>query len=191
MSKLVLLTYRNSYSVYRNSVPDYKKSMLAMSGQKVFIYGEDVSVATDDVNEDVVIKHFGFAKTLKRNKMAVNHVSSINGVSKGAVDFTKERIEAIEKLNKDVAEFFLKNLHNLTWDNYDQGVLSTIPFDEAYELLVPAMKMIYEILAAGIEDKYSQELSVAEMTNSLEKHNLLVDQTLGKNIPKSKRKDSD
>ncbi len=76
----------------------------------------------------------------------------------------------------------------MTWDNYDQGVLSTIPFNESFDLLVPAMKQLYEILAAGIEDKYSKDLSVAEMKNVLEKHNLIVDQSLGKNVPKKNKK---
>ena len=181
MSKLVLLEYNNSLRT-DNGAPNYKRSMYALQGEKVFIYKKSVSAAFDETNRNIVLKHFGLAKTYKRNSMAVNHTNAIND-GKNQVNFNDDRLSGINKLNLDIADFFLKNLHELTWDNYEQGVLSTIPFNEAFDLLVPAMKQLYEILAAGIEDKYSKDLSVAEMKNVLEKHNLLVEQTLGKNIP--------
>lgn len=190
MSKLILQSYKIEWRK-KTDVPEYKQSMKAQQGEKVFIYGKTESYSTDETNRDIVMKHFGFAKTLKRNYMAINHVSSISGASKNSIDYNKQRLEEISKMNFTVTDFFLSALHQLTWDDYDRGVLSTIPFDEAFELLVPTMKMVYEILAAGVEDKYSQDLSIAEMKNVLDKHNMLIDQTLGKNIPKSKRKDSD
>lgn len=191
MSKLCLVKYKIEWRS-KSDIPDYKQSMKAQNNEKVFIYGTDATRdSADETNRDIVMKHFGFAKTLKRNIMAVNHVSAISGANKNSVDFNKQRLDEIKTMNQSVTDFFLSALHKLTWDDYERGILSTIPFEEAFELLVPTMKMVYEILAAGVEDKFSQELSIAEMQNVIQKHNLLIDQSLGKNIPKSKRKDSE
>ena len=188
MSKIILQPYNKSYSIEYDSCPEYKKCMQAQVGEKVFIYKKDPSKTWDEANISIIQKHFGLAKTFKRNSMAVEHTQNINdGQNKDSISFNAQRLAEINNLNRSVADFFLDRLLSLTWDDYETGVLSTIPFDEAFDLLVPAMKMLYEILAAAIEDKYSKDLSVAEMKNVLERHNLLIDQTLGKNIPHKKK----
>ena len=189
MSKLILQPFKKSWSSKYDSCVEYKKCMQSQEGEKVFIFKKDASKSWDASNISIIQKHFGLSKTFKRNSMAVEHTKNINdGGNKDSVSFNSQRLGEINVLNENVAKFFLERLQDLTWDDYDSGVLSTIPFDEAFDLLVPAMKMLYEILAAAIEDKYSKDLSVAEMKNVLEKHNLLVDQTLGKNIPHKNKK---
>ena len=83
-------------------------------------------------------------------------------------------------MNNLFTDFFLTQLHTMVWKDFDKGVKSTIPFNEAYKLLKSASTALYEVLIASVDDKYNTDLAISEMSRIAELHNLNVDYSLGK-----------
>lgn len=154
--------------------------------QKVFAFGVDESKVHDKANIKKIIEIFGKDKIFKKNLMAVNHMDAVNLKPRqaGQETLNQKRIKAIEKSNNEFAQFFLKQLHNLTWKDYSKGVLTTIPFDEGLNMLKKATLALYDLQIAAIEDTYSKDLSLSEMKNVIDLHNLNNEYTLGKNLKK-------
>jgi hypothetical protein len=122
--------------------------------------------------------------------MAVNHTEAVNLKPQqvgGPESLNKQRIRSIESANTNFCKFFLKNLHELVWKNYENGILSTIQLDEALYLLKKASLALYDLLVASVDDKFNKDLSIAEMKNVIDLHNLNTEYTLGKNLKKNKK----
>jgi len=184
MSQLVLYTWPAN-SILRETDPFYSNAV--KYGEKVFVYGKkDVSSSIDPTNEGIVLKRFGKAKILKVNEMAVNHMDAINLKNQNGDSYNKQRLNEIKKVDKQFAQFFLTRLHELVWQDYDKGVLSTISFDEGFEMLKKATHALYDLLIASVDDKFSKDLSISEMKNVIDLHNLNNEYTLGKDL-KSKK----
>jgi hypothetical protein len=99
-------------------------------------------------------------------------------------------------MNNNIVQFFLKQLHNLTWDEFgltnkksnDKNarnlpdvtspyfITTTIPIDKAIELLTPVFDDLIEILKVCIDDKYSDNLAQQQMANLVAKKKLERDQ---------------
>ena len=122
MSSLVLYTWLKHPTIIDKNNADI--ATICRYGEKVFVYGQPAtSGSIDKTNIGILLKRFGQAKIYKKNLMAVNHSDAIdkNKVD-GVKSFNRYRIEAIELINNEFAEFFLTQLHNLTWKNYADGV---------------------------------------------------------------------
>ena len=113
---------------------------------------------------------------------------NINPNKKGD-SYNKQRLDSIKKVNNTFAIFFLSQLHLLTWKDYNKGVQSTIPFDEAFDMLQMATDALYDLLIASVDDKYSKDLSMSQMRNTIKLHNLNNEFTLGNDIKKSRKKE--
>lgn len=195
MSKLVLYEWPNN-PLNLDPEDAYMSSTQVKKFEKVFVYGgatkDNVDKTRyrtyDQANRNIVKKSFGLSETEKRLKMSGDYINSIENGKGGKPKLLNKKIDAISKLNDNISHFFLKNLHDLTWDEFDKGVMSTIPVDEAFNLIKPAFIQLREILMAGIEDKYSSDLTLTEMKNIKQAHDLNVEQSLGKNMKNKKKK---
>jgi hypothetical protein len=184
MSSLVLYTYP-TVSAVKETDPYYNNAV--KYGEKVFVYGKPESKTIDPTNEGIVLKRFGKAKIYKVNEMAVNHMDAINLKKQNGVDsYNKQRLDEIKKVDKQFAQFFLTRLHDLVWQDYSKGILSTISFDEGFEMLKKATHALYDLLIASVDDKFSKDLSISEMKNVIDLHNLNNEYALGKDL-KSKK----
>ena len=113
--------------------------------------------------------------------MAVNHTDAVDLKDrKGKPTLNSLRIKAIADMDQTFAKFFLKQLHALVWKDYSKGVQSTIDFDDGLKMLKIATSALYDLLLASIDDKFSKDLSISEMKNVIDLHNLNNDFTLGK-----------
>jgi hypothetical protein len=66
----------------------------------------------------------------------------------------------------------LINLHKLYWRDYDNGVISTINPNRALDLIVPAAVEFRRVLIESVDKKYNRGLSVANVKNIKEEHDL-------------------
>ena len=199
MSKLILYEWTKDFeddTDLINAKKLYKSTMRVKKNEKVFVFGNGRNVQgiidktkldkIDAANINIVKKSFGLSEPEKRFKMRANYIENIdNGNNQNRL--LSERVRAIEKLNNDIAKFFLEKLDELTWDDIKYGIASTIPVDEAFDLIKPAFMQLREILMAGVEDKYSSDLSLAEMKNIKQAHDLNVEQSLGSNLKTNKK----
>jgi hypothetical protein len=183
MSQLVLYEWKEA-PVINETNPYY--SCIARHGEKVFVYNKDTSATIDKTNKSIVLKRFGKAKITKVNEMAVNHMDAVNLKKvQGQDSYNKQRLNAIKDVDEQFADFFLKRLHDLVWLDYDKGILSTISFEDAFEMLKKATHAVYDLLIASVDDKYSKDLSISEMKNVIDLHNLNNEYTLGKDLPQA------
>lgn len=185
MSSLCLFTWINNPVVAENDA-DY--ATIVRPGEKVFVYDQDTTRASlDATNRGIILKRFGKAKIEKINQMAVDHMDAVNlKPGNGNPTLNQQRVAAIKVADLEFAHFFLKQLHSLVWKDYSRGVQSTIPFDDAFEMLKKATHALYDLLIAAVEDKFSKDLSVSEMKNVIDIHNLNNEYTLGKGLKKKK-----
>jgi len=188
MSVLTLITWQKNIPELQEWDPD--RATRVEKFQNVFAYGVEESKVQDKANERKVLEIFGKAKLYKKNLMAVNHSEAVNlkpQQENGPESLNKQRIRSIEKANNNFCIFFLKNLHDLVWKDYSKGILSTIALDDALYLLKKASLALYDLLVASVDDKYNKDLSIAEMKNVIDLHNLNTEYTLGKNLKKNKK----
>ena len=100
---------------------------------------------------------------------------------------TNKRITEIKEINKEIVEFILSNLHKLYWRDYANGVISIMDPNKAVELIIPAASKFRDALIEGVNKKYNQGLSVANVKNLKESHDVDIKQRLGDNVPKIKK----
>ena len=188
-------------ALYNSKLPDnksYKESNKIKPYQPVFVYGEyDICLHVNEANENKVKQYFGLAVEEKNLRRANAHISAITKKD-GSSQYNTDRMQDILKMNANIVSFFLKQLHNLTWDEFglrpektadSKGVLrnalyldskwfitTTIPIDTAIELLTPVFDDLIEILKVCIDDKYSDNLAQQQMANLVEKKKLERDQ---------------
>ena len=178
MSNLVLHTWKENPVVTDPTDPDI--ATVVRYGERVFIYGKAKSVGTDATNMGVVLKAFGQASIYRKNLLAVNHTVGIDqkGRSRGET-LNGQRLDEISTMNDYFANFFLEQLHFLTWKDYDKGVQSTIKLKDAFKMLTITTRALYDLLLASVDDKFSKDLSMSEMQNVIDIHNLNNQYTLG------------
>ena len=181
MTSLVLYEWPNKVpGVTDPGDPDI--ATIVRYGEKVFIFDVDESRGTIDAsNIGRILKSFGQAKIYKKNLLAVNHTDAVDLKDrKGKPTLNSLRIKAIADMDQTFAIFFLKQLHALVWKDYSKGVQSTIDFDDGLKMLKIATSALYDLLLASIDDKFSKDLSISEMKNVIDLHNLNNDFTLGR-----------
>ena len=189
MSSLVLYVWNenpNNNPVVQENDPDY--ATIVKRGENVFVYGQQFTMNTiDPTNRGIILKRFGKAKIQKVNDMAVVHMDAVNmKPNNGNPTLNQLRLAEIKRMDQEFADFFLSRLHTLVWKDYSRGVQSTIPFDDAFEMLKKATMALYDLLLAAVEDKFSRDLSISEMKNVIDLHNLNNEYTLGKDLKKKK-----
>jgi hypothetical protein len=59
--------------------------------------------------------------------------------------------------------------------------------NKAVDLLIPPAALFWEALVEGVNKKYNQGLSVANVKNLKESHDVDIKQRLGDNVPKIKK----
>ena len=201
MSKLILTTWTQAIEDKLTALganEQYKSSTKVKVNEKVFVFRpkkkadgtlfeNDLFKTNNEANINIVKKSMGLSEPEKRLKMSANYIENINNGGSAKNNILTERIKAIEELNNKIAIFFLENLQDLSWDDIEKGIASTIPVDEAFDLIKPAFMQLREILMAGVEDKYSSDLSLAEMKNIKQAHDLNVEQSLGSNLKTNKK----
>jgi len=184
MSGLCLVEWKNDLKVPLTH-PDY--DMAVHPGEKVFAYGQgDLTKLQDAANISFVLKAFGYAKIQSVNKLSQNHAEAVDLKPnlKNIKSINLQRIEAIDDIDQTFAKFFLEKLHFMMWKNYKDGIQSKIVFDEAYEMLKKITGPLYQLLLASVHDKFSKDLSMAEMKSIMDVHNLNNDFSLGRNMKK-------
>ena len=180
-SSLILLEWKKKAVKLDDSNPDC--ACQAEKFVKYFAYGfPETQGSIDKANVSIILKRFGKSQIYKKNLMANNHAEAIDmnpNARKGGDSFNKQRINAIKNVDIKFADFFLKELHGMTWKNFKTGILSTIPFDEAFDMLKTATELYYQLLLASVEDNYSKELDLSNMKAVMELHNLNNEYSLG------------
>ena len=185
-SQLILTTWPDKPKIVDEGNPDI--ATVAQQYEKVFIYGKNRSSHCDKANEAIILKRFGKSQIYKKNLMANNHMEAVdlNKVNRGGKPtLNDQRVKAIQKCDVEFARFFLQNLHDMTWKDYENGVLTTIPFNEAFEMLQVSTETYYDLKIAFVKDVYSKDLSFSEMQNVIKLHNLNNEYTLGKDLKKN------
>ena len=151
--------------------------------EKVFIYKKDESTHCDKANISIILKRFGKSQIYKKNLMANNHMEAVDLVKplrNNKPTLNEQRVKKIKEVDDEYADFFLRNLMFLTWKDYKKGIQTTIPFDEAFEMLKLATKAYYDLKIAFVEDTFNKDLSLSEMKNVIDVHNLNNEYALGK-----------
>ena len=181
-------------SKYVNSVP---------LNTPVFIYGKQATKeksknqnindlivsngkANDEPNEFYIKRQLG----LDEEEQAFEDTTGyLTGIGKNVDDsITNKRINEIKLINQSITEFILENLHKLYWRDIENGVISTMDPNKAVDLIIPAATKFRDALVAGVDKKYNKGLSVANVRNVKETHDLDIKQRLGDNIPRMKKK---
>jgi len=183
---------------YNNDLPknlSYKESNKIKPNQPVFVYSNlDFSSHVNAANINKVKQYFGLTVDEKNLRRANAHITAITKRD-GSSQYNTDRMNDILSLNYSIVDFFLKQLHSLTWDQfgintkYDENtnsllpassgayyITTTIPIDRAIELLTPVFDDLIEIMKASIDDKYSDNLAQQQMANLVAKKKLERDQ---------------
>ena len=182
MSELNLYKWQGDKNNKVNSVP---------KNTPVFVYGKAIDRAADfkdeydEPNEFFVKRMLGLDEEEQFYEDTQGYLQGIN--KNNAQSITNKRIDEIKDLNKEIVEFILKNLNKLYWRDYDTGVISTINPNKALDLIVPAADEFRRILIEAVDKKYNRGLSVANVKNIKEEHDLDTRQRLGENIPNLKK----
>ena len=168
-----------------NSVP---------KGTLVFSYGEEVlkngngvnkNSETDAANEFFIKNQLGLTEEEQAFEDTQGYLEGIG--KKDDKSITNKRIKEIKEINIKIVKFILSNLHNLYWRDYTNGVISTMDPNKAVDLLIPPAALFREALVEGVNKKYNQGLSVANVKNLKESHDVDIKQRLGDNVPKIKK----
>ena len=197
MSELVLTAWKEDKKPnFINSVP---------KGTMVFIYGRatkeqkevelldkskiKIKIAnlleTDAANEFFIKNQLGLTEEEQAFEDTQGYLEGIG--KKNDDSITNKRINEIKLINANIVQFILKNLHKLYWRDYANGVISTMDPNKAVELIIPAASKFREALIEGVNKKYNQGLSVANVKNLKETHDVDIKQRLGENVPKIKK----
>jgi hypothetical protein len=183
---------------YNTDLPknlSYKESNKIKPNEPVFVYGKyDICKHVNPANVNKVKQYFGLTTDEKNLRRANAHITAITKKD-GSSQYNTDRMYDILTLNYGIVDFFLKQLHNLTWDQfgidtkYDENlnailpkgsgkyyVTTTIPIDRAIELLTPVFDDLIEIMKTAIDDKYSDNLAQQQMANLVAKKKLERDQ---------------
>ena len=140
----------------------------------------------DEPNEFFVKRMLGLDEEEQFYEDTQGYLDGIG--KKNDQSITSKRIAEITTLNQEIIEFILTNLHKLYWRDYDTGVISTINPNKALDLIVPAAVEFRRVLIEAVDRKYNRGLSVANVKNIKEEHDLDTRQRLGENIPNIKIK---
>jgi len=186
MSELVLIKWnKEKVAGFVNSVP---------KGTLVFSYGEEVkkngdgvnkNLETDAANEFFIKNQLGLTEEEQAFEDTQGYLESIG--KKDDKSITNKRITEIKEINKEIVKFILSNLHKLYWRDYKNGVISTMDPNKAVDLLIPPATEFRNALIEGVNKKYNQGLSVANVKNLKETHDVDIKQRLGDNVPKIKK----
>ena len=186
MSELVLIKWPQAkVEAYVNSVP---------KGTLVFSYGKEVkkngsgvnkNTETDAANEFFIKNQLGLTEEEQAFEDTQGYLEGIG--KKNDKSITNKRIDEIKSINIKIVEFILSNLHILYWRDYTNGVISTMDPNKAVDLLIPPASKFRDALIEGVNKKYNKGLSVANVRNLKESHDVDIRQRLGDNVPKIKK----
>ena len=186
MSELVLIKWTSEKNKdFVNSVP--KGTLVFSYGKEVKKNGDGVNknIETDAANEFFIKYQLGLTEEEQAFEDTQGYLEGIGKKDDNSI--TNKRITEIKAINKEIVEFILKNLHKLYWRDYEKGVISTMDPNKAVDLLIPPASQFRNALIEGVNKKYNQGLSVANVKNLKESHDVDIKQRLGDNVPKIKK----
>ena len=157
-------------------------------GTMVFIYIKDDKTRSEtNANNELFIKlQLGLGED---EEMFDNTQGYLDAIGKNNKELmSNKKITEIKKINLDITQFILENLHRIYWRDFANGVISSININKALEGIIPATIEFRKVLVMSVDKKYPKELSVASVKNIVETHDIETNQALGKNIKKINKK---
>ena len=181
-SQLILYSWPDEPTIVDQGNPNI--ATITQKHEKVFVYGvEETRETLDKANESIILKRFGKSQVYKKNLMANNHMEAVdlNKANRGGnLTLNQQRVQKIKEIDEKFARFFLGELMTLTWKDFANGVQTTIPFEEAFDMLKKATAAYYDLMTAFVNDTYNRDLAISEMKNVLDVHQLNNEYSLGK-----------
>jgi hypothetical protein len=179
MSELTLIKWKKDKGTASNSVP---------KGTMVFVYIKDNKdlEETNESNEFFIKRQLGLDEEEQAFEDTNDYLEGIG--KKNDKSITSKKIAETLKINKEITQFILENLHRLYWRDYANGIISTIDPNKALELIIPAAVDFRKVLVQSVDKKYRKDLSVANVKNLVESHDLETKQALGSNLKSIKKK---
>jgi hypothetical protein len=165
------------------------------ANDNVFIFGgvpndngvivkDNMTNNIDKQNRDLVKREFKLLNLEKKNRMVDTQVLNIN-TKNGA---QKNRTDGIVSLNDFIIDDFLKYLDRMYWENKENGIRSTIDFDDAFELAKPIFQDLLNISATIIDDNYNNTITDKEIQDAVDKAKLKQEQITSDGVFKNTKK---
>lgn len=138
----------------------------------------------DKQNIAVVKREFKLLNLEKKNKMVDRQVENINGKT-GA---QKQRTDGIVELDEMIISDFLRYLDRMYWEDKNNGIRSTISFEDAFDLVKPIFQDLINVSATIIDDTYNNKITDKEVEDAVKKADLKQEQITSDGITKKTRK---
>ena len=140
----------------------------------------------DNQNIALVKREFKLLNLEKKNKMVDTQVFNINN-KKGA---QHNRTTGIVDLNTHIVKDFLRYLDRMYWESKENGIRSTIDFDDAFELVKPIFQDLLNISATIIDDNYNNTITDKEIEDAVERSKLKQEQITSDGVIKKSKKNN-
>ena len=179
MSKLILTKF---IKTTQQDIKPYEQSGMPKIGENVFVYEGKTEI--DIANKNVIMKAMGWSKLNKINNLTSTQTKAMS--KNGTADFNDSRTLALEKAYDELADQFLKLLHEATWTHYgkigavEKYILSTIDFDEVYDSIKMVIESLELLKIKIVNDKFNEKYSSIEIENAMKQKSLDIQQVVGK-----------
>ena len=140
----------------------------------------------DNQNIALVKREFKLLNLEKKNRMVDTQVFNINN-KKGA---QHNRTTGIVDLNTHIVKDFLRYLDRMYWESKENGIRSTIDFDDAFELVKPIFQDLLNISATIIDDNYNNTITDKEIEDAVERSKLKQEQITSDGVIKKSKKNN-
>jgi hypothetical protein len=201
MPRLYLYTYKSTdkklpdNNALLNDNPHWP-DLRANENDKVFVFGGvyDNNNVLADTNEldaqniAIVKREFKLLNLEKKNKMVNVQVQNIIGAYKKSAQ--SQRTTGIVDLNTFIIKDFLKYLDRMVWEDKKNGILSTIKFDDAFDLVKPIFQDLLNMSATIIDDTYNNTITDKEIEDAVEKSKLVQEQITSDGVVKKSKKNT-
>ena len=110
-------------------------------GTSVFVYiKDDKKYPETNANNELFIKiQLGLGEDEETYDNTEDYLKGINKNNPNSM--SNKRIIEIKKINKDITQFILENLHKIYWRDFSKGVISTININKALKLRKQALHL--------------------------------------------------
>ena len=201
MPRLYLYTYlANNANIY---LPDndallttnpHWVDLRVKANDQVFLFGGVYDnnkalqpiAALDTQNIAVAKREFKLLNLEKKNRMVNQQVQNIIGV--GKISAQTQRTTGIVDLNTLIISDFLRYLDRMVWEDKTNGILSTISFDDAFDLAKPIFQDLLNISATIIDDTYNNTITDKEIEDAVQKAKLKEEQITSDGVIKKSKK---
>jgi hypothetical protein len=143
-------------------------------------------VELDAQNIAVAKREFKLLNLEKKNRMVNQQVQNIIGANKPSAQ--AQRTSGIVDLNTLIISDFLRYLDRMTWENKLKGILSTISFEDAFDLAKPIFQDLLNISATIIDDTYNNTITDKEIEDAVKTSKLREEQITSDGVIKKSKK---